>query len=182
MTSVSRRCSQQDENEEIIPVFRVVHSQLPHTLDLTWFEPLEGEQDKNIFGPKSHLCCMIQISTKIFLIRKTMLHSFFFKAGNWKSRCNTNSKSFPITRLVRTRLYSASTSRRASRWWKLYSYIYEERRPGLSSNVLRALPAGLHHTRTRRARELPESGLVSTKLATLTSTEMTPSRRSGFYL
>ena len=24
---------------------RVVESQLPHTLDLTWFEPLEGEQD-----------------------------------------------------------------------------------------------------------------------------------------
>ena len=24
---------------------RVVESQLPHTLDLTWFEPLDGEQD-----------------------------------------------------------------------------------------------------------------------------------------
>ena len=24
---------------------RVVESQLPHTLDLTWFEPLEGDQD-----------------------------------------------------------------------------------------------------------------------------------------
>ena len=29
--------------------FRVVDSQLPHTLDLTWFEPLEGEQDSDIF-------------------------------------------------------------------------------------------------------------------------------------
>ena len=181
MTSVSRRCSQQDENEEIIPVFRVVQGQLPHTLDLTWFEPLEGEQDKNIFGPSDPsraICAAWFKSQPRFFLSRKKLHSIFFKAGNWKSRCNTNSKSFPITRLVRTRLYSASTSRRASRWWKLY----EERRPELSSNVLRALPAGLHHTRTRRARELPASGLVSTKLATLTSTEMTPSKRSGFYL
>ena len=94
MTSVSRRCSQQDENEEIIPVFRVVHSQLPHTLDLTWFEPLEGEQDKNIFGPKSHLCCMIQIPTKIFRIRKKVAF-LLFQGWELKEPVQYKFKEFP---------------------------------------------------------------------------------------
>ena len=94
MTSVSRRCSQQEENKEIIPVFRVVQGQLPHTLDLTWFEPLEGEQDKNIFGPKSHLCCMIQIPTKIFRIRKKVAF-LLFQGWELKEPVQYKFKEFP---------------------------------------------------------------------------------------
>ena len=71
-----------DEIEEINHSFRAVHSQLPHTLDLTWFEPLEGEQDCEISDAWENFFVLSQR----FLSLRWMLYFFFFQGWeetNW---------------------------------------------------------------------------------------------------